>query len=747
MVQHTIVSLNSILSAKKLKIFSYYKVYFDDIKLIFMYKANQILVGVFKENTNNQFCKLILMHIYVALLNFKSNINDKLSCLNCGLSNSMMSLGNNNNVMNLNRQDTFQTLDILVNQNNAGGNAIGIKRENINSNFYNILLKGEFTFSDYVELKIFEKYFLKYLLIHFSKNLNSISSKEELFLTNIKLKNVFYVDLQEEKIIFDYKKMNSNNNKISLKFYQNKHLWSHLMFLLKNLEIEYNKEINNSEKRKDYQFYRNFDNSSFIKFECTSTYPRYSFFLKYLPILGGLGIIHAYSQKKLSRQYDNYGDSKNYYSTQTLLSPEIRPKKKYYEFKTIVNMISNQQQEVSTTEKNLDDSNNKTGINFQNNQYIKYLEPKPILNIEKFFCAFFIALNPQKDIYYTPTENATVKYFNMEIIEAINSISNTYIKEQSLDEIFQQINVKLKNLYAEKSIGNISVQVAKNQQKKRESEDDLSKKFDIGKHYLFIDLFESPTVQPKYKYSNSNSNQMCSNGSYNTNKENNTILSKATFSPLKNNLNDYLKKMKNINSCDYEFTKKYPPVFGLNKKSPIKKNNQQTSNINELSNTSFSLSKWDDNSKEDITINLSRKISDINGNSNPLSNYFPNNNHGEKYYNLRKVSFFDDFKNDNTRLEDDPLVSKDYIEHNDNGGVSLIAANGDASPLSSNNNNNGILHLGSSKEKKNESVPCVKYSSLKLGKFYSKDLANHKLKVSAINDDSYGKVLTFQKDT
>ena len=130
-----------------------------------------------------------------------------------------------------------------------------------------------------------------------------------------------------------------------------------------------------------------------------------------------------------------------------------------------------------------------------------------------------------------------------------------------------------------------------------------------------------------------------------------------------------------------------------------------------------------------------------------MSNYFPNNNHGEKYYNLRKVSFLDDFKNDNTRLEDDPLVSKDYIERNDNGGVSPIAANGDASPLSSNNNNNGILHLASSKEMKNDSVPCVKYSSLKLGKFYSKDLANNKLKVSAINDDSYGKVLTFQKDT
>ena len=48
---------------------------------------------------------------------------------------------------------------------------------------------------------------------------------------------------------------------------------------------------------------------------------------------------------------------------------------------------------------------------------------------------------------------------------------------------------------------------------------------------------------------------------------------------------------------------------------------------------------------------------------------------------------------------------------------------------------------------KNDSVPCVKYSSLKFGKFYSKDLANNKLKVSAINDDSYGKVLTFQKDT
>lgn len=703
-----------------------------------MYKINQILVGIFKINTNNQYCKLILGHMYVALVNFKGNINEKLSLLNCGVGDLLVQ--NNNVNSNL---DYFCTIDDLVNSNNT------TLRESINNQFFNILLKGEFTFSDYVEIKIFEKYFLKYLLIHFSKVINIISNKEELFLNNIKFKNMYYIDLQEEKILYDFKKINNNHCKVSLKFYNNAILWKHLITLLKNLEQDYHKIRNNSEKKKKLEFSRNFDNSSFIKFECTSTFPRYSFFLKYLPVLGGLGIIHVYSQKKLSRQYDIYGQNKNIYMNQTLLSPDVRPKKKYFEFKTIFNFISNSEINITTvSDKN--ESNNNPSI-FHNNQALKYLEPTPLLNIEKFFTEFFIALNPQNDIFYNPKENVTVKYFNMEIVEIINSISNTYIKEQSLDEIFTQINLKLQNIYNQKINGNISLQVVKTPKKDLDYSEIL-KKFEIGKHYLFIDLFENQQITFNSTNSKIFSNIYPSNGTCNTNIEtSNAILSKATFSPLKTHINDHLIKMKGINSCDFEFNSKkkkiHPPHKIKHKVSyKMKKIIQQTPSINELSNTSFSLSKWDDcTSKDDITINLSRKISDINGSG--TQNVI---NHGDKFYNLRKVSFFDDLKGDNTRI--DELVgtkeSNDNEAKNNFNGNSPFSKNDEYSALSYNviskNNNNGF-GINIVNNNNSEASNVVKFSSLKLGKYYSKEIASKKLIINSDINDSYGKVLTFQK--
>ena len=41
-----------------------------------------------------------------------------------------------------------------------------------------------------------------------------------------------------------------------------------------------------------------------MKFECTSTYPRLTFIIKFLPIMNGLILIHIYAQNKLSRDLE-----------------------------------------------------------------------------------------------------------------------------------------------------------------------------------------------------------------------------------------------------------------------------------------------------------------------------------------------------------------------------------------------------------------------------------------------------------
>jgi hypothetical protein len=73
--------LNSLFLLNKTKInnFSHFRVFSGEYKIVFTYKSNLILVGVYSAETPTFFSKLLQMHLYVALINYKENTLDKLS--------------------------------------------------------------------------------------------------------------------------------------------------------------------------------------------------------------------------------------------------------------------------------------------------------------------------------------------------------------------------------------------------------------------------------------------------------------------------------------------------------------------------------------------------------------------------------------------------------------------------------------------------------------------------------------------
>lgn len=414
-IQSSIKRLNHIHSSKQLKNFSFYQIETTNLQLFFLYKSNLIVVGVFRNGMNKYYCKLVLIHLFIALTNFKLNICDKIALLN----------------------DTQQGLNIT--------NIIKQKQPSS-------VMSNEFNFYDYIELKIFEKYLMKYIITHFSIVFQSITQKSELFLTVIKLKNVLFIDIANEKILFDYAEINKSKKKINFK--KNELIWKQLIHFSNVLFDNYNKH-----NGKNYSFNEN--ESKFIKFECTSTYPRYSFFVKFFPILKGVSIVHVYSQNKLSRQSDDVEKKKNYSEFDIIYSFDINKVSMSYEF--------------------------------------KYAQPPQLSNIQHFIGEFLLSINKQTDLYCDQSHSKQLLYFNMDIINEINSISFDNISNKTIEEIFSMLNKKL-NILFQKEFNGITLSCGSSLKKrvtpttkllqKVTNVNDLNKLITIDKNVILCDLFE-----------------------------------------------------------------------------------------------------------------------------------------------------------------------------------------------------------------------------------------------------------------
>jgi hypothetical protein len=335
---------------------SFHKIEYGAFILYFLLKEGICYVGYFSKESSTSYIKLFLLHMCVAFINFNGALID-----------------------------TLKTMDT----------------EQIN--------QIDFSRSEFFQLKIYELYFLKHLVFHFNRIFRFLVNKEEMYLSYIKFKNMYILDLSTGEIIFDM--LSVRKSKKNIKYFKNEKLWLEILHHSRNLMDAYKTDYGSVFDAKD-SFYR------FVKLECTSTYPRMIFIIKFLPILNGISIIHVYSQKKLSRVSDNSDQPipKGYKEIDLLYGADVK---------------------------------NNSNIEF------RYSEPKKLQEIEKFLIEFYISIRTNSNVYYDI--NHELKYFDYSIITLINEILVTHrenwnrepenLKTSTIDSLISKINIKLYENY------------------------------------------------------------------------------------------------------------------------------------------------------------------------------------------------------------------------------------------------------------------------------------------------------------
>ena len=340
-------------------------------KILILIKKEFILIGTFSKTCSRQYQQLLLTHIFIGMNNFKGDIGT--------ISKKLSEIENYND-----------------------NNFIHIK------SFYNNKERLNMKESnDILEILIFENIFLKTLIVHYQNVFYQVFKKEDLNLKQTKLKNLYIVDLNNAKILLDMNKIQGIKRKHqNKKFYKYDKLFEEILYQSKTMYNNYIKEFNFRFSNADSDF-------RFVKFECTSTYPRLLFIIRFVPVLKGLAIIHVYCQKKLSRNNDN-----NIQMEQGINCKEVD-----FIFGSFI----------------------RGNRNFE----FKYGAPKKLEYIEKFMEEFFLTGRSGLNIFRINNQNKKYKYVNYDIIKIINSFQIT--KNMSVEEIFQNYLNTLKQQYEKDS--------------------------------------------------------------------------------------------------------------------------------------------------------------------------------------------------------------------------------------------------------------------------------------------------------
>ena len=236
-------------------------------------------------------------------------------------------------------------------------------------------------------------------------------------------------------------------------------------------------------------------------------------------------------------------------------------------------------------------------------------------------------MTKQNNIFYYLQKNKIAKYFNKNILNAINSVPSSILKEKSLENVFLQINLKLENLFLTKYL-NESNNVSKKNNNEKEL-NNISKIFEMEEDFILLDLFKDLIKKAPnclIKFDNENNNEIEDNDN--------------------KNINDLLS-MKNLNSIITPFQNEKNDNNKDNRINILtNKNNQNNNKRKDLSkNTSLKLNSSDFSSYEfdDSSINMpgiSRKVSSIYERNKCKFNR-------KEFLNNRKESFFEEYKKKN----------------------------------------------------------------------------------------------------
>ena len=381
-------------------------------KILILIKKEFILIGTFSKTCSRQYQQLLLTHIFIGMNNFKGDIGT--------ISKKLSEIENYND-----------------------NNFIHIKSFYHNKERLNMKESN-----DILEILIFENIFLKTLIVHYQNVFYQVFKKEDLNLKQTKLKNLYIVDLNNAKILLDMNKIQGIKRKHqNKKFYKYDKLFEEILYQSKTMYNNYIKEFNFRFSNADSDF-------RFVKFECTSTYPRLLFIIRFVPVLKGLAIIHVYSQKKLSRNNDN-----NIQMEQGINCKEVD-----FIFGSFI----------------------RGNRNFE----FKYGAPKKLEYIEKFMEEFFLTGRSGLNIFRINNQNKKYKYVNYDIIKIINSFQIT--KNMSVEEIFQNYLNTLKQQYEKDS-------KAKKEKAQENDENNLNNSDDDSDDNKKIDKLFSLNKETFYK--------------------------------------------------------------------------------------------------------------------------------------------------------------------------------------------------------------------------------------------------------
>ena len=381
-------------------------------KILILIKKEFILIGTFSKTCSRQYQQLLLTHIFIGMNNFKGDIGT--------ISKKLSEIENYND-----------------------NNFIHIKSFYHNKERLNMKESN-----DILEILIFENIFLKTLIVHYQNVFYQVFKKEDLNLKQTKLKNLYIIDLNNAKILLDMNKIQGIKRKHqNKKFYKYDKLFEEILYQSKTMYNNYIKEFNFRFSNADSDF-------RFVKFECTSTYPRLLFIIRFVPVLKGLAIIHVYSQKKLSRNNDN-----NIQMEQGINCKEVD-----FIFGSFI----------------------RGNRNFE----FKYGAPKKLEYIEKFMEEFFLTGRSGLNIFRINNQNKKYKYVNYDIIKIINSFQIT--KNMGVEEIFQNYLNTIKQQYEKDS-------KAKKEKKQENDENNLNNSDDDSDDNKKIDKLFSLNKETFYK--------------------------------------------------------------------------------------------------------------------------------------------------------------------------------------------------------------------------------------------------------
>ena len=417
-------------------------------KITFLIKSKIALVGLFSFNTSTGYQNLLLIHLFISLINYKGDSLTKLNIINSYI-----------------KDKKYNTLQEFQEENNDI--IINNKIQNVS--------KG-----DFLEIFIYDKYFLKSCILHFEKVFEFLTKKEDINLKFTKFLDLYIIDISTDILLFDlnsilYNDINHNNS--YYKYYKNKNIFKEILFHSHQLYDSYT-------SKHGTKFIKGDSSQRFIKVECTSTYPRILFIIKFIPVLKGIIVVHLYYQSKLSRTNNN--------------NISINQENKYKEVDLVFGSFFGENGEMD----------------------LKYVMPKKLANIEKFMEEFFLTTR-NSDLFKLNEPTKEFKYFNYYIIKIINSMPVDLLKT-SFQNIFEYINDKIKNKYKEEiennkkkirkmfRINNISDDIDKiNEQSNKNtinikkskinhdssSIDSIDKIFSIDKQFLYNELFPNTSIK------------------------------------------------------------------------------------------------------------------------------------------------------------------------------------------------------------------------------------------------------------